>query len=150
MHKLTFYPIGNADCCQIELACGKRILFDYANTRNPEDQYDLRCDLEKELRDDLEVANRNYFDVVAFTHLDEDHYKRAINFFWLRYSKKYQGNDRIKIGVMWVPAAVITEVAPDNDEARVIQREARYRFKEGEGIRVFSRPDKLRKWCEKK
>ncbi len=45
-------------------------------------------------------------------------------------------------------AALITEQAPDDEEARILQREARYRFKAGSGIRVFSRPERLRKWCE--
>lgn len=33
MHKVTFFPLGNADCTRIVLANGKRVLFDYANTR---------------------------------------------------------------------------------------------------------------------
>ena len=149
MHKLTFFPLGNADCCRIDLDCGKKILFDYANTRDPEDEDDLRCDLEQQLRDDLEDAERDFYEVVAFTHLDEDHYKGATDFFWLRHAKKYQSEDRIKVNVLWVPAAAITETGLDKAEAKVIQAEARYRFKEGDGIRVFSRPDKLRDWCEK-
>jgi len=149
MHKLTFFPLGNADCCRIDLECGKKILFDYANTRDSEDKEDLRCNLEQELRDDLDDADRDYYDVVAFTHLDEDHYKRATEFFWLRHAKKYQGDDRIKFDIMWIPAAVITETGLDKEEAKIIQAEARYRFKKGEGIRVFSRPDKLRDWCKK-
>ena len=148
MHKLTFFPLGNADCCRIDLAGGKKILFDYANTRDPDDEDDLRCDLEQELRDDLEQASRDSYDVVAFTHLDKDHYKRATEFFWLRHAKKYQGKGRFKINTMWVPAAAITETGLDEPEARIIQAEARYRFKDSKGIRVFSRPDKLRKWCQ--
>jgi len=117
--------------------------------RNADDRYDLRCDLPSLLREDLEEADRDNFDVVAFTHLDEDHYKGASDFFWLNYAKTYQGDDRIKINTMWVPAALITEEAPDNEEARILQKEARHRFKEKDGIRVFSRPEHLRTWCEK-
>jgi hypothetical protein len=148
MHKVTIVPLGNADCCRIVLKNGKRILFDYADTRDPEDEYDLRCDLPKELRQDLEHEKRTYYDVVAFTHLDEDHYKGASEFFWFDHAEKYQGDDRIKINTLWVPAAIITEKALDKEEARIIQREARYRFKKGKGIRVFSRPERLREWCE--
>lgn len=148
MHKITFFPIGNADCCRIVLENGKRILFDYANTRNPEDKYDLRCDLPEELREDLAHAKKNYYDVVAFTHLDEDHFKGASDFFWLDHAEKYKGEDRIKINTLWVPAAIITEKSVDKEEGRIIQREARYRFKEGKGIRVFSRPERLKEWCE--
>ncbi|MGD9724441.1 MAG: hypothetical protein AB7O59_24445 [Pirellulales bacterium] len=149
MHTLTIFPLGNADCCRIDLACGKKILFDYANTRDPDDKYDLRCDLEQELRDDLQDADRDYYDVVAFTHLDEDHYKRATEFFWFAHSRKYQGEGRIKIAELWVPAAAITEEDCDKEEACAIQDEARYRLKQGAGVRVFSRPDRLREWCRK-
>jgi hypothetical protein len=145
MHKVTFFSLGNADSCLIELEKGKKILFDYANTRDPEDDKDLRCDLEKEIRDRV----KDNLNVVAFTHLDIDHIKGATELFWLEHAKKYQDEDRIKINTLWVPAAVITEPSPDDDEAKVIQKEARYRFKAGEGIRVFSRPSKLKEWCEK-
>jgi hypothetical protein len=149
MHKMTFFPLGNADCCRTDLECGKKILFDFAATRDPENEDDLRCDLPKELRDDLEENDRDYFDVVAFSHLDIDHFKGATEFFYLEHAKKHQGDDRIKMMVMWVPAALITEQSPDDDEARILQKEARHRFREGKGIRVFSRPERLRKWCEK-
>lgn len=148
MHQLTFHPLGNADCCLIDLANKRKILFDFANTRDPNNTYDLRCDLGQELRDDLDECGRSSFDVVAFTHLDEDHYKGATEFFWLDHAKKYQGEDRVKIDTLWVPAAAITETSLDKPEAAVLRSEARHRFRQGSGIRVFSRPGKLRKWCE--
>ncbi len=148
MHKLTFFHLGNADCCRIDLDCGRKILIDYAATRDPDDEDDLRCDLPEELRDDLNKSKRGYYDVVAFSHLDKDHFRGSTEFFYLKHAKKYQGDDRIKINVMWVPAALITEKGPDDEEARILQKEARHRFKEGKGIRVFSRPERLRKWCD--
>lgn len=148
MHRLTFYPLGNADCCLIDLDGGKMILFDYANTRDPEDEEDLRCDLPELIRDHLESLERDYFDVVAFTHLDKDHYMGASEFFWLDHAKKYQDENRIRINTLWVPAAVITETSLEEPEAKVLQKEARHRFKEGTGIRVFSRPNRLQKWCK--
>jgi len=27
MHKMTFFRLGNTDCCRIDLKCGKKILF---------------------------------------------------------------------------------------------------------------------------
>lgn len=148
MPKLTLFPLGNADCCRIDLDGGEKILLDCAATLDPNDATDKRCDLHQELRDDLKAADRDYFDVVAFTHLDRDHFARSTEFFHLEHAKKYQGGGRIKMNVMWVPAAMITEDAPDDEEARVLQKEARHRFKQGAGIRVFSRPERLRKWCE--
>ncbi len=149
MHKITIFPLGNADCCQIDLQCGKTILFDYADTRDSNDKADLRCDLPKELRDALQQRERDYYDVVAFTHLDRDHFGGATNFFYLEHAEKYQKGDRTKMRVMWVPAGFLTEQGPDDEEARILQREARHRFKGGRGIRVFSRPERLKEWCDK-
>jgi hypothetical protein len=148
MHKVTIFPLGNADCCRIDLECGKKILFDYTDTRNPDDKEDMRCDLPRELRDDLRQSGRDYYDVVAFSHLDRDHFLGATDFFYLEHAQKYQGDGRIKIRVMWVPAGLITEENCEDEEGRILQREARYRFKEGKGIRVFSRPERLKDWCK--
>jgi len=59
----------------------------------------------------------------------------------------YQSEKRIKIKELWVPAAMIIE---ENlkDDAGLLRAEARHRLKEGKGIRVFSRPDRLKDWLE--
>jgi hypothetical protein len=140
MHTVRFFPIGNADSCLIELENGRRALFDFADMRDPDDSDDKRCDLEKELRDVLDGATE--IDVVAFTHLDTDHCKRAKDVFYLEHAEKYQDDERIKIKTMWVPASAILEVGVTG-QARTLRAEARHRFIEGKGIRVFSRPEKL-------
>ena len=149
MHKMTFFPLGNADCCRIELECGSNVLVDFAATSEIGNDDDDRCDLPDLLRADLKDKGRDNFDVVAFSHLDKDHFKGATDFFHLEYAKKYQGEGRIKMDVIWVPAALITEASPDDEEARILQKEARHRFRKGKGIRVFSRPERLKEWCEK-
>lgn len=147
MHQLTFFPLGNADCIRIDLASGKQLLFDYAAMRNPDDASDLRIDLAAELKGDLRARGRNAFDVVAFTHLDDDHIHGAAEFFELDWAAKYQGAGRIKMKELWVPAAAIIE--PDvEDDARALRQEARHRLRKGYGIRVFSRPERLKKWFE--
>ena len=151
MPKITFYPLGNADSCLLDLKSGQKLLFDYGNQRNPDEDKDRRCDLEAELRKNLKAAKRDYFDLVAFTHLDRDHYERATQFFHLWHAKKYQTEGRIKINQLWVPAAVITEPLSkeeDTEEAKAIQAEARYRLILGKGIRVFSRPQALEAWLK--
>lgn len=148
MHKLNFFPLGNADCCRVDLANGMKLLFDYADMRDPGDKEDKRIDLPTTLRDDLKAVKRDYFDVVAFSHLDNDHICGSSEFFHLEHAAKYQGGDRIKINELWVPAAVIVEEGCE-DEAKIIQAEARYRLKAGKGIRVFSRPEKLEEWLKK-
>lgn len=140
MHKVTFFPIGNADTCLIEIQNGRRALFDFADMHNLDDEEDKRCNLEQELRDRLDGDKE--VDVVAFTHLDTDHCKRAKDVFWLEHASKYQDDDRIKIKTMWVPATAIIEKGLSG-QARTLRAEARYRFIQGSGIRVFGRPDSL-------
>ena len=134
MHKLTFFPLGNADCCRIDLSNGKKILFDFAETRCPDDKNDRRCDLPKLLSQDLEAADRDYFDVVAFTHLDSDHIKGSTAFFWLEHDKTFQSKDRTKINLLWV----LRQSSPRTTRrwtrrGEILQKEARYRFKQGRG-----------------
>lgn len=145
-YKITFYPVGNGDTCQITLAGGRRILFDFCHRRVAENDDDPRIDLKKQIREELEAADRDDFDVVAFTHADTDHISGATDFFELRHATKYQGNGRIKINELWVPAALlIDEVKRDqmSCEFAILRREARYRVLEGKGIKVFSKPKRL-------
>lgn len=145
MHKLTFFTLGNADTCRLDLANGQKLLFDYAATRDSNKQDDRRCDLPQLLRNDL--GSRNAFDVVAFTHLDDDHICGSTEFFRLEHNTAYQGTHRITMDELWVPAAAIIEPKEDlKPEAQLIQKEAHYRLLEGKGIRVFSRPARLEAW----
>lgn len=148
--KLTFFPLGNADCCRVDLANRKKLLFDYADMRCEDEGTDKRIDLKKVLRDDLNADKRCDFNVVAFTHLDNDHICGASEFFEFLNDEKRQGGDRVKMIELWVPAFVICEDPKEcSEEARLIQKEARYRLKQGKGIRVFSRPDALKAWMDK-
>lgn len=149
MHKITFYPLGNADCCLIDLENGKKVLFDFGDEGNPDDDDDKRIDLCATLREDMESADKTNYEVLAITHLDNDHTCKAETFFWLDHAKKYQGDGRFKIETLWVPAGVITESRNGlGDGAKALQAEARYRLKKGYGIRVFSRPEALKGWLE--
>lgn len=149
MAKVTFFPLGNADSTLLDLQNGKKILFDFGDQKDRDDPDDKRIDLSQALRDDLRAAKRGYYDVFAVSHLDLDHVQRSSEFFWFDHAKKYQGEGRIKINELWVPAAAICEDRPDEDDARIIQAEARHRFKEKRGIRVFSEPCRLAEWCER-
>jgi len=155
VHKIIFYPVGNGDTSQIILENGKRILCDYRHLKASEaEESDCppEINLKKRLKKELEDADRDYFDVVAFTHGDKDHIANSTEFFELWHAKKYQGTGRIKINTLWVPAAMILEEGTNDeqsDEFVIWRDEARHRLKEGKGIRVFSKPAKLKKWLEK-
>jgi len=145
--KAIFYPSGNADTCLIQLKNNRRIIFDYANNYDAENDDCKYIDLESEIR--KAVGNEKKVTVLAISHLDRDHYRKVSDLFWLEYAEKYQGDDRIKIETLWVPAALILEEGSVKEEGRIIRAEARYRLKEGKGIRVFSNPNALDDWLER-
>ena len=149
MAKVTFYPLGNADTCLVRLDNDKLFVFDYADKRNPEDPTDKRIDLKQSFREDIGFPNRKYVDVLAFTHGDDDHVRGASDMFWLNHAAKYQGDDRVKANELWVPAAMIVEEGSE-DDTRILREEAKHRFLNRTGIRVFSRPAHLRDWLEKR
>ena len=150
-HKVIFYPVGNGDTSQTILHNGRRILFDFCHRDKAEDDDTPEIDLKKQLRDELKDAKRDDFDVVAFTHADKDHIQGSTDFFWLQHAEKYQGKDRIKIGELWVPAAMVVESASNDEQSAefiILRQEARHRLLEGKGIRVFSKPQALKDWLE--
>jgi hypothetical protein len=57
----------------LKLAGGEKILFDFADMRCADDPDDRRIPLSEELKKNLQAAKRDFFHVVAFTHLDNDH-----------------------------------------------------------------------------
>jgi hypothetical protein len=151
MHIVRFYPVGNGDTSQVILKNGRRVLFDFCHRADGESEDSPLIDLKKTLREELNAAKREDFDVVAFTHGDDDHISASTEFFWLQHAGKYQGKDRIKIKELWVPAGMLLEEGTnENQSSEVIiwRQEARHRLKEGKGILVFSKPEKLKKWCE--
>jgi hypothetical protein len=151
LHQVVFYPVSNGDTTQIILASGRRVLFDFCHHEKAEDSETPEIDLKARLKGELKEAKRDYFDVVAFTHADLDHIQGSTDFFELQHAKKYQGEGRIKIRELWVPAAMLLEKA-DNDhqmeEFVLLRQEARRRLLEGKDILVFSKPQELADWLE--
>lgn len=150
-HRIIFYPVGNGDTSQIILENGKRILMDYRHRKKTEEGEGPEINLKARLKQELKDAGRDSFDVVAFTHADTDHIENSTEFFELRHATKYQGNGRIKIDTLWVPAAMVLEMGTNGQQSSefvIWRQEARHRLKEGKGIRVFSKPEKLKDWLE--
>ncbi len=148
MHTVVFFPLGNADSYLIRLENGRCALFDYAAMRATDEVSDRRIDLPVALHQQL--GSKTSLDVVAFTHGDRDHVQGASSFFSLNHAEKYQGEGRIHIQELWVSAAFIIDTTFDNDDAPILQAEARHRLQEGTGIRVFGRPQGLADWLETK
>ncbi len=94
MHTIKFYPVGNGDCSQIILDNGKRVLMDFRQHSNATNTSKPEINLAEELREELKKADREYLDVVAFTHADKDHIQGSTDFFEFLYAEKYQGENR--------------------------------------------------------
>jgi hypothetical protein len=146
MHQITFYPVGNGDTSLITLSNNKHILLDYRQHANATDkdkpEFDISVALNKAL------GKKSSFDVVAFTHADNDHIEGSIDYFYLEHSKKYQDDCRKKIDELWVPAAMLLESASKDKQSNEFvlwRQEARYRLKNKKDIKVFSKPDDLKK-----
>ena len=153
VHKVVFYPVGNGDTTQIVLSGGRRVLFDFCHRDRAEDTDTPEIDLKSRLKDELKAVDRDYFDVVAFTHADNDHIQGSTDFFELEHAARYQGDGRIKIKQLWVPAAMLLEEADkdhQSEEYVLLRQEARHRLLEGKDILVFSRPQALMDWLEPK
>ncbi|MDR5804970.1 hypothetical protein [Caballeronia sp. LZ001] len=149
--RILFYPVGNGDTCQIVLENGKRILMDYRQRKKTELGEGPEINLKARLTKELDDAGRDSFDVVAFTHGDNDHIENSTEFFELRHAEKYQGNGRIKIETLWVPACMVLQTGTNDQQSQeyvLWRQEARHRLREGKGIRVFSKPEKLKGWLE--
>jgi phosphoribosyl 1,2-cyclic phosphodiesterase len=82
---------GNGDTTQIILSGGKRFLLDFCHREKSQDEDTPEIDLKTQLKAELKEANRDYFDVVAFTHADRDHIQGSTDFFELQHADKYKG-----------------------------------------------------------
>jgi len=145
MTKMIFYPLGNADSTLLHLKDDRLILKDYYC---PElEDGDKRVNLAIELSDYIRSLDRDYIDLVAFSHADDDHLCGCDMFFWFDCDRKYQDKDRIKINELHVPANLITETGLENS-AKALQIEARHRLRKGQGIRIHGYPEQLEDWLK--
>lgn len=150
-HQVIFYPVGNGDTSQIVLDNGRRLLFDFRHLTKSKDSETPEIDVATQLRAELKQVNKTSFDVVALTHGDSDHILASTEFFELEHANKYQGGERIKITDLWVPAAMLLETGTHADRSAdwaIWRHEARHRMRVGKGIRVFSKPGKLKQWFQ--
>jgi hypothetical protein len=142
MAKLTFFPVENGDTTLIEFGDGRLMLVDYCHRAKGEDDCEPCIDLASSLGALLAELGREYIDVVVLTHRHDDHVAGAEAFFSLDHAAAYQGDGRIAIGELWVPASMVLATGLAGS-ARVMREEARHRIKQGSGVRIFSAPGAL-------
>lgn len=142
---LTTFPLNNADSSLLTLTDSRRLLFDFADVGKT-DSSEVEFDLEGAIKSDLREAGRKSLEVLCITHVDHDHCYGFGDTFRLEHDSQRQGDDRIKIDELWVPAAAIIEPGLEEESAICVQKEAQHRLLEGKGIKVFSTPKNLEKW----
>ena len=142
MFEMFFFPLGNADTTRITSPQGRRFLFDFAPLAASDGEFGL----EEDIRNDLRRAGKDGVDVLCITHLDDDHCRYFEEVFHLEHSASHQGNGRLRIENLWVPAMAIIETGLKEESARQVQKEARHRLRKGTGIVVFSAPEALDDW----
>lgn len=146
IHRIKFYPVSNGDTSQFILANGKRLIFDFNHRKTGEAVDSPHIDLKAHLKKELDDAGKNTVEVFALTHADTDHLAGASDFFYLNHASKYQGEGRIKIETLWVPAVMLLEKYRRNEshpEYAPWAEEAWHRLLEGKGVRIFSKPKEL-------
>ena len=145
--RLSFYPVGNADCCLVEFADGRNLIFDFGAPRRTERSAHPCIHLSQALRRDLK--GRNCVDVLAVSLRDHSRCHGIGEFFEMEHSRQHQGPQRVKVIDLWVPVGLVTE--PDlTGDAKTVQEEARYRLECGQRVRVFGHPAALEEWLEER
>src|SRR5438132_13813570 len=119
MHKLTFFPVVNADTTLISVENGQDFLFDFANVTDPDNPADKRAKVDAELRNYMKSRGKDTFEIVGFTHRDSDHTKGSEEFFHFDRFRSLQRNGRFQIKELWVPAGRNVEKDSD-DDARLV------------------------------
>ena len=145
MSKLTFYPLGNADSSLIEFDDGRFMVNDYYRPESF-DNDDKRIDMSEELQKVLDSKDRDYFDIVAFSHRDNDHVGGAEKYFKME-NPNISNSGNVEIREMWIPAFFILETGLEGS-AKILQKEARYRLKKAEKIQVMGSSENLTKWID--
>lgn len=150
MAKITFYNLGNADSILTEFSDGRLFLKDYfcpdPQTREEDDK---RAILSDELNEILDEKDRNYIDVVCFSHRDKDHVEGAEKYFKMEHSPNNKEYGEVEIKELWVPSYFIIETNLECESARIIQKEARHRLREGKNIKVLGSSEDLLNWISK-
>lgn len=145
--RLASFPLGNADSTRLTLNDGRRLLFDFADMGKSSGS-DIIFNLEDEIRDDLRTGKQSSLSVLCYTHLDGDHCSHSKDVFWFEHSSALQTKDRVKFDELWVPAAAIVETGLTHPDAKIVQKEARHRLRNGQGIKIFSSPKGLEDWLK--
>lgn len=133
--QITFYLLGNADTCLIELVNGEMLLFDCADVAVADDESEKRINLQETPRKSLRESQRVPYYVVAFTNLDvdDDRIHGATVFFFLGHTEKDRSDGSVLS--LFVPAVTAIENCRA-DGGRVLRVEQSIDYMRGK-----------RQWC---
>lgn len=136
-HSIKFYPVGNGDCCLVNIGgANKKIMFD-CNFRQQaenedEEMYDVLADLlDNELTS--KKCGLNFLHAFILTHPDQDHCRSFSEKFYLgspdAIKEKDKENKKILIGELWYSPRVFEEQTNElNADAKAFKKEAKRRM----------------------
>lgn len=155
-HKITFYPVGNGDCCLVNIGGANiKMMFDCNFRQKAENEDDEMFDVLGDLvNNQLKVrCGLHYLDAFMLTHPDEDHCRGFAEKFYLGDPNAIGDDDqdanKILISELWYSPRVFEEYTTDlSNDAKAFKREARRRMdlyktnkkkaeKEGNRIRII-------------
>lgn len=154
--RVTFFPVDNGDMVLIKLDDQRQttVLIDMNIRKAAENEADPACDVNKELRDRLELDSddRPYVDVFVTSHPDQDHCLGAERHLHLALVSDYvdnptEGEKKIVVKELWSSPRVFRRASlaePLCDDAKAISREARRRvaaFKNSGNTSISAMPE---------
>lgn len=136
-HKITFYPVGNGDCCLVNIGGSNiKMMFDCNFRQKAENEDDEMFDVLDDLvNNQLKVrCGLPYLDAFLLTHPDEDHCRGFAKKFYLgdpdAISDDDKDADKIFISELWYSPRVFEEYKTDlSDDAKAFRDEADRRMK---------------------
>lgn len=136
-HSIKFYPVGNGDCCLVNIGgANKKMMFD-CNFRQQaenedEEMYDVLADLlDNELTG--KKCGLNFLHAFLLTHPDQDHCRSFSEKFYLGSPDAIKDEDKEKkkilIGELWYSPRVFEEQTNElNADAKAFKKEAKRRM----------------------
>lgn len=135
-HSIKFYPVGNGDCCLVDIGgANKKMMFDCNFRQKAEDDNDEMYDVFEDLTSN-ELTKKHglhFLDAFLLTHPDQDHCRDFENKFYLGDPDKIKDSDKeakkILIGELWYSPRVFEESGSDlNADAKAFKKEATRRM----------------------
>ena len=136
-HSIKFYPVGNGDCCLVNIGgANKKIMFDCNFRQQAENEDEEMYDVFADLLDNELTSKKcglNFLHAFLLTHPDQDHCRFFSEKFYLgspdAIKDEDKENKKILIGELWYSPRVFEEQTNElNADAKAFKKEAKRRM----------------------